>query len=106
MDPRGDGALDQLTSLSSSVVDLAASAAPPEPDPRARDAEAAREFEAYLLKMLLAEMRKGVSSGGLFSDEGLEGYQALMDDALSRRAAEAGSFGLAQQLLRDWEQEG
>ncbi len=62
--------------------------------------EAVREFEAYILKMLLQEMRKSVQSGGLFEDKTMDGYGALMDDALARRAAEAGRFGLAEQLLR------
>ncbi|TDJ02694.1 MAG: hypothetical protein E2O73_01615 [Deltaproteobacteria bacterium] len=66
-------------------------------------AEAAHEFEAYILKMLLQEMRKSVESGGLFEDKSMEGYSALMDDALARRAAEAGTFGLAEQLLRHLE---
>ena len=66
-------------------------------------AEAAREFEAYILKMLLQEMRKSVQSGGLFKDKSMEGYSALLDDALARRAAEAGTFGLAEQLLRHLE---
>ncbi len=66
-------------------------------------AEAAREFEAYILKMLLQDMRKSVESGGLFEDKSMDGYRALMDDALARRAAEAGTFGLAEQLLRHLE---
>ncbi len=65
--------------------------------------EAARQFEAYILKMLLQEMRETVQSGGLFEDKSMDGYRALMDDALARRAAEAGTFGLADQLLRHWE---
>jgi Rod binding domain-containing protein len=65
-------------------------------------AEAAREFEAYILKVLLQEMRKSVHSGGLFEDKSTDGYRALLDDALARRAAEAGTFGLAEQMLRQW----
>ncbi len=66
-------------------------------------AEAAREFEAYILKMLLQDMRKSVQSGGLFEDKSMDGYRALLDDALARRAAEAGTFGLAEQMLRHLE---
>jgi Rod binding domain-containing protein len=66
--------------------------------------EAAESFEAYFIKMLLGEMNKTVSEGGLFGgDAPLKGYRAIADDALARRAAEAGSFGLARQLLRQWE---
>ena len=74
-------------------------------------AEAAQEFEAYFLKLLLAEMRKTVSGGGLFggddsnifSDSSAEGYRALLDDALARHAARAGGIGLGDQLLGQWE---
>ncbi len=66
-------------------------------------AEAAREFEAYILKMLLQDMRKSVQSGGLFEDKSMDGYRALLDDALARHAAEAGTFGLAEQMLRHLE---
>ena len=48
-------------------------------------------------------MRKGISSGGLFTSSTAKSYEAIMDDALARRAAEAGSFGLAEQMLREWE---
>ncbi len=74
-----------------------------QPDLRLRDADAAKEFESYLLKLLLTEMRKGISSGGLFTSSTAKSYEAIMDDALARRAAEAGSFGLAEQMLREWE---
>ncbi len=64
------------------------------------NAEAAQQFEAFILKMLLAEMRRTVGSGGLLSG-GNSTYQVILEDALSRRAAEAGSFGLAQQILQE-----
>ena len=77
---------------------------------RAELVDAAQEFEAYFLKLVLAEMRKSVSSGGLFggsgnifSDSSGEGYRALLDDALARHAARAGGIGLGDQLLGQWE---
>ena len=67
-------------------------------------AKATQEFEAYILKMLLDQMRKSVPKGGLFGeDPTVDGYRALLDDALARRAAEAGTFGLAEQMLRQLE---
>jgi peptidoglycan hydrolase FlgJ len=75
-------------------------------------ADAAQEFEAYFLKLVLAEMRKSVSSGGLFgggdnlfSDSSADGYRALLDDALARHAARAGGIGLGDQLLAQWEKQ-
>jgi Rod binding domain-containing protein len=67
---------------------------------------AAQEFESFVLKLLLGEMRKTVGEGGLSTDRALRGYDALMDDALARKLAAAGSFGLAQQLLRHLPEEG
>lgn len=77
---------------------------------RAELGEAAEEFEAYFLKLILGEMRKTVSGGGLFggkdnlfSDSSADGYRALLDDALARHAARAGGLGLGDQLLEQWE---
>ncbi len=96
--------MDQLLQ-SLNALDLAPATAglATQPDPRLRDAAAAEEFESYLLKMLLTEMRKGIGSGGIFTSSTAKSYEAILDDALARRAAEVGSFGLAKQLLRDWE---
>jgi len=69
-------------------------------------AEAATEFEAYFLNVLLREMRKTLAGDTLFSGDagsGSGGYQALLDDALARHAARAGGIGLADQLTRQWE---
>jgi Rod binding domain-containing protein len=91
----------ELARSAASVATLVdSSASPPE---RGKLAEAAQEFEAYILKMLMAQLRKGLQSGGLFEDRSSDGYRALAEDALARHAAEARSFGLAEQLIRDWE---
>jgi len=79
--------------------------APSQGTERAEREQAAQEFEAYFVKMLLEEMQKTVRSGGLFEAESPVGYRALVDDALARRAAQAGSFGLAHKLLEQWEGE-
>ena len=61
--------------------------------------KATQDFEAYILRMLLTQMRESLQDGGLFDDRATRGYRALLDDALAKRAAEAGSFGLAAQML-------
>lgn len=84
-----------------------AAAGAAEGGPSAKTKEAAQEFEAYMLKLLLGELRKGGLGGGsLFQDPSGDSYRALLDDALARRAAEAGSFGLARQMLEQWEKQG
>jgi peptidoglycan hydrolase FlgJ len=71
--------------------------------PRPGDGDAAREFEGYMLRMLLDEMRRTVTSGGLFDGRATQGYQAMLDDALTRQMAERGGLGLANQMLAQWE---
>jgi Rod binding domain-containing protein len=72
-------------------------------EPKPGDADAAREFEGYLLRVLLGEMRRTVKSGGLFDGRATQGYQLMLDEALTRQMAERGGFGLAQQMLQQWE---
>lgn len=71
--------------------------------PQRGDAEAAREFEGYLLHVLLDEMRRTVGSGGLFDGHATQGYQTMLDDALTRQLAERGGIGLANQMIAQWE---
>lgn len=62
-------------------------------------AQAAEQFEAYYIQMMLEQMRKTVGSGGLFEGRETKGYESFMYDALANRAAESHSFGLADQIL-------
>ena len=78
---------------------------PPAGSSQAELEGAAREFEAYLIRMLFEQMQSSVQSGGLFGHESLQGYNALVQDGLARRAAETGRFGIARQLLAQWEGE-
>jgi Rod binding domain-containing protein len=73
--------------------------------PRPGDADAAREFEGYLLRVVLDEMRRSVTSGGLFDGRATRGYQLMLDEALTRQMAQRGGLGLATQLLEQWEQQ-
>jgi flagellar protein FlgJ len=92
--------MDELLPLTSHAQrDLALAGSVPRPG----DAEAAREFEGYLMRVLLDEMRRTVKAGGLFDGRATQGYQALLDDALTRQMAERGGIGLAQQMLDQWE---
>ena len=83
------------------LISAAASADKGAPSDKTK--KAAEEFEAYMLKLLLGEMRKGGMPSGLFQDSASDNYRAMLDDALTRRAAEAGTFGLARQMLEQWE---
>ncbi|MFQ5698201.1 MAG: rod-binding protein [Myxococcota bacterium] len=78
---------------------------PAAPAAGATPAQAAERFEAYILKMILSEMRKTIGAGdsSLLSSRATRSYDVLMDDALSRQMAEKGTFGLAQQILKQLE---
>jgi flagellar protein FlgJ len=89
--------LSPLISQSRHALELAGST------PQPGDAEAAREFEGYLLHILLDEMRRTVNSGGLFDGHATQGYQTMLDDALTRQMAQRGGIGLANQMLAQWE---
>ena len=97
MQLRMDAAADAITERIRSAQD------PSTPDGRTELQEAAEQFEAYILRMLLAEMRKSVQDDGLFENRQTKGYTAILDDALTRKAAEAGTFGLAEQIVRQME---
>ena len=94
---RMDAAANVITERIRAVQD------PSTPDGKSKLQEAAEQFEAYILQMLLSEMRKSVQDGGLFENRQTKGYTAILDDALTRKAAEAGTFGLAEQIVRQME---
>jgi Rod binding domain-containing protein len=92
--------MDEILPLTSPTRDLTLAGDVSRPD----DAEAAREFEGYLMRILLDEMRKTVSSGGLFDGRATAGYQSMLDDALTRQMAQRGGLGLAAQMVKQWEE--
>jgi flagellar protein FlgJ len=95
--------MDSVAALAAAADARSAEALRAAPDREGPSAEAAREFEAYFVRMVLGELRRTVAPGGLFEARQTQGYQALLDDALARQLAERGGLGLAQQLLRQWE---
>jgi len=97
------GIADQASALRERLASLSAEGTQSESS-EAR--EAATEFEAYLIKVLLGEMRKTLSGDALGGGQSNDGYQSLMDDALARYAARAGGIGLADQLIGQWERRG
>ena len=71
--------------------------------PRPGDTDAARQFEGYLMRIMLDEMRRTVKSGGLFDGRSTQGYQVMLDEALMQQVAERSGLGLANQMLEQWE---
>ena len=61
--------------------------------------EAAQQFETYMARILVREMRKTVPDG-LFSGPAMDMFSDLFDEELAERISNGGSLGLADALLR------
>lgn len=72
---------------------------------RAGDAGAAREaaqqFEALFVNMMIKQMREAMpTSGGLFGGDGMKLYESMHDQQLSLAMARRGGIGLAESIER------
>lgn len=61
--------------------------------------EAAQQFETYLARVLVREMRKTVPDG-LFAGPAMDMFSDLFDEELAERISADGSLGLAEALAR------
>lgn len=66
-------------------------------DPQAALKQAAQQFEAIFIQMMLKSMRDAVPESGLLSSKETEFYDSLMDQQWSQELAKRG-IGLAEQL--------
>jgi murein DD-endopeptidase MepM/ murein hydrolase activator NlpD len=84
----------------SNFSDLALSEQPVEKNPEQSEIEqAARQFEAMLLQVVIKEMRKTVPEG-MFSGTGTDVFQDLFDQELSTQMLEEGAgLGLADSII-------
>jgi len=64
--------------------------------------EAAKEFEAYFLNMMLKAMRDTIDTdnGFLPQSESQRIFQDMLDEHTTRAASQSGGMGLAQQIFR------
>jgi peptidoglycan hydrolase FlgJ len=60
---------------------------------------ASEEFEAYFISYLLKVMRETVPHGSITANKMGEMFHSFYDEALARRAAQAGGVGLSQYML-------
>jgi flagellar protein FlgJ len=64
--------------------------------------EAAQEFEAVFIKMLLSQMRATVPNDGFLGESSQGSFlQEQLFDELSRSASKAGGIGLAEIIYKD-----
>ena len=68
-----------------------------------KDLEAvAQEFESLFVYQLLKNARKAKLSESLFSNQGTETYESLLDQEYARTLSKNHSFGIAEALLRQF----
>ena len=62
----------------------------------------AEEFESLFVYQMLKSARKAKLSEGLFSNQGTETYESLIDQEYSKKLSKNHSFGIAEALLRQF----
>ena len=62
----------------------------------------AEEFESLFVYQMLKSARKAKLSEGLFSNQGTETYESLLDQEYSKTLSKNHSFGIAEALLRQF----
>lgn len=75
-------------------------------DPKgAKSVEAAKQFESYLVEMMIREMRKTLPKGGVFDSDVMSTFNGMFDRALADEIASGNGMGFSQALLRSWGEE-
>lgn len=67
--------------------------------------EVASQFESLFVQMMLSSMRDATLKGGLFESNQLEAYEQMYDRQLSQELAQAGGVGLAEVIVRQFDQQ-
>ena len=62
----------------------------------------AQEFESLFVYQLLKNARKAKLSESLFSNQGTQTYESLLDQEYSKTLSKNHSFGIAEALLRQF----
>jgi flagellar protein FlgJ len=60
--------------------------------------EAAQQFEALFVQMMLKSMRDAVPEGGLMSGSGMDMYQEIHDQQIALDISQQGGLGLARMI--------
>ncbi|MEZ6061517.1 MAG: rod-binding protein [Planctomycetaceae bacterium] len=61
-----------------------------------REQQAARDFEALFVSMMLKEMRKSVSGDGLFAGDASDTFGGMFDSFMGEHIAASGGIGLSR----------
>ncbi len=94
--PGGTGRIDGTPEKFKQVLDKALAA---KKDKELK--EAAKQLEALLIYQMFTRMRETVAKSGLFEEGvGETIFQGLLDQEISLKAADSGSFGLAEMIYQ------
>lgn len=88
--------MDINARLAIDVNALAQTRAQARQDPQAALKDAARQFEAVFLQMVLKSMRDATPQDGLFDNEQSRLFQSMLDQQLSQTLSASGTTGLAR----------
>lgn len=93
-----------IESLNLSIATMSAQQTLTEADLRGKDmAEAAEQFESYMVEMMVKEMRKNIPKG-MFQNNATELFGGVMDQELAKQIAAGGGMGFAELLTKDHSQ--
>lgn len=73
--------------------------------PGGEEKEAAQQFEAYMVQMMIREMRKTVPEG-MFSSQSMEIFMDMMDQAIAEQISQNGGLGFSSALEQAMSQRG
>ncbi len=81
------------------IASLANQAGQPTPELNAKDVDAAKKFESYLVEMMIQQMRKTIPEG-IFQSTGVDMFSSMFDQAVAQEIASAGGMGLAESISK------
>ena len=67
------------------------------PNQASEEKQAAQQFEAYMVQMMIREMRKTVPKG-MFSSQSMEVFMDLMDQSIAEQISQNGGMGFSASL--------
>ena len=68
--------------------------------------QAAEQFEALFLNIMMKTMREATASneeGDLFGSSSVKTYESLFDQEIAQQMAKRGGLGLAEMMVKSWE---
>lgn len=68
--------------------------------------QAAEQFEALFLNIMMKTMREATASneeGDLFGSSSVKTYESLFDQEIAQQMAKRGGLGLADMMVKSWE---